>query len=508
MKTKKSFYTTVLLTIGIIIVVNLLSTDYFARIDLTESKSYTLSTATEDILEELIEPVTVKAYFSENLPPAIELTRQNFKDLLVEYSSIANGNIVYEFINPNESDELKQEAIQAGINPIMINVREKDQMKQQESYMGAIIEMGDQQEVIPFMQPGEAMEYTLTTSIKKIAVTDKPSIALIKGHGEAGVTNIKQGTEALRVLYNVEDYFLNDSTSIPDRFNTIAIVAPEDSISNAQFQHIDDFLKRGGNLLVAYNKVKGDLQTMAGTAINTGLESWLSRKGIVIENKFLLDANCLSVQYQQSQGFFRVVRDVSFPYLPIVKQFEDHPITRGLEAASFPFISPLSFEGDTSKIQFTPLAFSSEKTATQVVPVYFDIQKQWQETDFPLEKEVVAAAFEGNFFEESTSKIVVIGDGDFVINSRKEGENDQAIQADNLSLFVNSIDWLSDDTGLVDLRTKGITSRPIDELEDGTQTSLKYGNFLAPILLAMLYGLFRSQKRKSLRIKRMEESYE
>ncbi len=507
MKTKKSFYTTVLLTLGIILLANLLSTDYFARLDLTESKSYTLSTATEDILENLVEPVTVKAYFSENLPPAIETTRQSFKDLLIEYANISAGNIVYEFINPNESDEIKQEAIQAGINPIMINVREKDQMKQQEAYMGAIIQMGDQQEVIPFMQPGEAMEYTLTTSIKKISVLDKPAIAFIKGHGEAGVSNIKQGTEALKVLYNVEDYYLNDSTSIPDRFKTIAIVAPEDSIGEKQLKHIDDFMKRGGNVLVAYNKVKGDLQTLAGTAINTGLEDWLSRKGIVIENKFLLDANCLSVQVQQSQGFFRMVRDISFPYLPKIEKFADHPITRGLEFAAFPFISPLSFDGDSSKVKFTPLAFSSERSATQVAPAYFDIQKQWQETDFPLGKEVVAAAFEGKLFEEANSKIVVIGDGDFVVNAREE-EKEQPIQADNLSFFVNSIDWLSDDTGLVDLRTKGITSRPIDELDDATKSSLKYGNFLAPILLVVLYGLFRMQKRKSIRIKRMEENYE
>ena len=69
MRTKKSFYTSVILIIGILLLVNFISSDYFVRIDLTENKRFTLSQATEDILEDLLEPVTVKAYFSENLPP-------------------------------------------------------------------------------------------------------------------------------------------------------------------------------------------------------------------------------------------------------------------------------------------------------------------------------------------------------------------------------------------------------------------------------------------------------
>ncbi len=507
MKTKKAFYTSLFLAFGIIVVVNLLSADYFARLDLTESQSYTLSKATEDILDNLTEPVTVKAYFSEDLPPAIERTRQTFKELLIEYATLADGNIVYEFINPNESEELKREALQAGISPIMINVREKDQMKQQEAYMGAIIEMGDDQEVIPFMQPGEAMEYTLTTSIKKIAVVDKPYIALIQGHGEASTSGMTQAKEALDVLYNVEDYYLNDSTSIPDRFQTIAIVAPEDSISEAQLNKIDDFLRRGGNVLIAYNRVEGDLKSLAGSMVTTGLEDWLARKGVVIENKFLLDANCASVTVQRQQGFFRLASEVSFPYIPILREFADHPITRGLESVAFPFISPISYEGDTTKVKFIPLAFSSERSATQVVPTALNIQKRWQETDFPLEKQVAAAALQGTIVGDKESKLVVIGDGDFAVNS-KDDEPDQPVQADNLSLFVNSIDWLSDDTGLIDLRTKGITSRPLETLEDGTKTILKYANFLVPVFLVMLYGIIRMQKRKSVRIKRMEESYE
>ncbi len=501
MKTKRSFYTSIILIIGILLLVNVISTDFFFRLDLTENQRYTLSQATEDIMDELVEPVTVKAYFSENLPPNIAQTRQDFKDLLVEYSSLSDGNLVYEFINPNGDEQIEQEAGQAGISPVMINVREKDQVKQQKAFLGAVIEMGEQKDVIPFMQPGEAMEYALTTSIKKLSVVDKPTVGLIQGHGEPTINDMQQAAQALSVLYNFENVALTDTTEIPGKYKALALVAPRDTIPPMQLRQLDAFMARGGKLLVALNKVDGDLQNATGSAVNTGLATWLSNKGVTVENKFLTDANCAAVNVQQQQGSFRFQTRVQFPFLPIISNFADHPVTKGLEQVILPFASPLVFSGDTTT-NFTPLAYSSEQSGTATVPTYFNIQQQWTDADFPLSSQTVAAALEGSY-----GRMVVIGDGDFAINS-KDGGQPQAVQEDNVSLFVNSIDWLSDDTGLIELRTKGVSSRPLDQLEDSTKAMLKWLNFGIPVLLAILYGFFRAQSKRLQRIKRMEVSYE
>ncbi len=71
--------------------------------------------------------------------------------------------------------------MQNGIQPLMINVREKDQVKQQKAFMGAIVSMGKDMEKIPFFQPGASMEYSLSTAIKKLSVVDKPSIGYYSG---------------------------------------------------------------------------------------------------------------------------------------------------------------------------------------------------------------------------------------------------------------------------------------------------------------------------------------
>jgi len=73
--------------------------------------------------------------------------------------------------------------------------------------------------------------------------------------------------------------------------------------------------------------------------------------------------------------------------------------------------------------------------------------------------------------------------------------------------MVNSIDWLSDDTGLIDLRTKGVASRPIEEIEEGQRSFYKWMNFLLPIALIIFYGIYRMQRKRSIRSKRMQERY-
>ncbi|RLD63052.1 MAG: hypothetical protein DRJ01_04785, partial [Bacteroidetes bacterium] len=81
------------------------------------------------------------------------------------------------------------------------------------------------------------------------------------------------------------------------------------------------------------------------------------------------------------------------------------------------------------------------------------------------------------------------------------------IQPDNVNLMANSIDYLSDDTGLIELRTKGVTSRPLDQISDGTKTLLKYLNFLLPLILVIIIGIVRFEHKRNIRIKRMEEGY-
>lgn len=498
----------ILLIAGILLLVNILSNQFFFRLDLTEDRQYTLSKATKNILKSLEDPVTITAYFSEDLPPDYTKVRRDFRDMLVEFGTLSKGAVEYEFVDPNTDPQLEQEIVQYGVRPILFNTREKDQVTQKRGFMSAIVRMGEnQQEVIPFIASGVGMEYSLATSIKKLAVLDKPSVGLLQGHGEPGLQELSQAFQQLSVLYNVENIDLGTETSIADRFKAVAIVAPSDTIPPDHLAKLDDYLSRGGRLFIAYNAVNGDLSTAQGSAISTGLESWLAGKGLEVESSFITDVQCASVTVQQQQGFFTVQTPVQFPYLPLVSNFPEHPITKGLEQVIMQFVSPVRFLGDSSAA-FTPIAYTTGRAGIVRAPTFFDINKKWADPDFPLANLVIGGILEAPSGGSPDSKIILFGDGDFPIT----GQQGRGQGEDNISLMVNSIDWLSDDTGLIELRTKGVATRPISdeyigEEAEGKRSFIKYLNFGLPILLVLLYGFFRFQQQQRRRIRRMQERY-
>ncbi len=502
MKSRKKHTSVILLSLGILILVNILAAKYFFRLDFTEDKRYTLSDATKDLLEELVEPVTIKAYFSGNLPPQLDNIRRDFRDMLVEYTQSSKGMVVYEFIDPLKEDGGERKAQQEGIMQMQVQVREKDQMKAQIAYMGAIVELGEGKEALPVIQSTSGMEYFLTSSIKKLAVTEKPLVGILTGHGEAGIGKISRAARDLSVLYRVEEVILTDSTKELEKFNTLAILNPVDSIPDSHLDQLSDFVSGGGGLLIGMNRVDMDLTSgyNMGRTIHTGLENWLSDIGIKVNDNIVVDASAATVMAQTQQGPFTVQQPILFPYIPMVKTFSDHPVAGGLEQLIMNFVSSIDYSGD-STLKYSPIFYSSELSATKPPTTFIDPSYQWTENDFPLSNLTLAAALEGPIMGEE-AKMVVIADGNFPVS-----EGQQQVHPDNVNLLVNAIDWLSDDTGLIELRTQGATARPIDELEDFKKTLIKYLNFLLPILLAVGYGIFRSQRNRILRIKRREVGY-
>jgi len=491
---------------AIILLLNVLSNRFLIRIDTTQDNRYTLSKATKSILKDLDTPVTVRAYFTKKLPPQLYQSRQEFRDLLVEYANRSDGMVMYEFIDPSEDDALAEEAQNNGIPPLQIQVRNKDKFEAMVCYMGATIQMGDSPpEVIPQIVQEMPLEYHLTTAIKKVSIVNKPRIAFLQGHGEPGRAQLRQALSQLDVLYESDFIQMSDTADALANYSTLVIVAPSDTFPDSHIAQLDRFLSGGNNILIALNRVEADLQNGYGISVHTGLETWLSDKGITIENTFLIDSNCGQVGVVQNMGGFRVQRQIPFPYLPVIQNFnKEHPVTKGIQEAIFSFVSPINLSADTS-LTITPLAHSSGRSGTNNTPLYFNIERNWGEHDFPLKNLTIAAAVEGSISGNMSSRMVVFGDGDFAVN--KESQNMQGLNPDNVNLFTNSVDWLTDETGIIDLRTKEITSRPLEEMEDGKKTFLKWLNFLLPLIIIIGIGIYRWQMQNVRKINRMQDNY-
>ncbi len=173
--TKEKYFKFVLY-IAVIVLINIVGLTLFSRTDLTKNKMYSLSKASRDVVRTLSEPLTIKVFFSRNLPAPHNNTARYLRDLLEEYSAWGGKYFNYTFYNvsPTEdslagnADANREMANDYGIQPVQIRVVENDEIKFQKAYMGLVIIHGDLIEKIQAITSTDGLEYRLTTAIQKL----------------------------------------------------------------------------------------------------------------------------------------------------------------------------------------------------------------------------------------------------------------------------------------------------------------------------------------------------
>jgi len=172
----KEKYFKFILYFVVIVLLNIVGITLFFRADLTHDKIYSLSPASQDVVATLSEPLSIKVFFSKNLPAPHNNTERYLKDLLGEYSARGGKYFNYTFYNvtPDEgtlagkADENRNMARDYGIQPIQIRIMENDEIKFKNAYMGLVIIHGDLIEKIQTITSTNGLEYQLTTAIQKL----------------------------------------------------------------------------------------------------------------------------------------------------------------------------------------------------------------------------------------------------------------------------------------------------------------------------------------------------
>ena len=245
------------------------------------------------------------------------------------------------------------------------------------------------------IQPGSGLEYEITTSIKKIILKKKPKIGLIQSDNGVTIGAIPQLVQQLSVMYEIVPFNLSDSSEVSPNYSCMIWISPNDTIPSADFDKVNKYLDRGGNLFLAYSNISGNLQTAEiSSKPDIGLKDWLQSKGISMGEQVVIDAACASVTVQQQQGFFTMNSQIEFPYFPQIRKFEKHPITVGLESMMLPFSSPLNIIGSDTTLVINALLQSSEMSGTQNTPNYMNVQKKWAEQDFTAPNQILALSIE------------------------------------------------------------------------------------------------------------------
>jgi gliding-associated putative ABC transporter substrate-binding component GldG len=218
---------------------------------------------------------------------------------------------------------------------------------------------------------------------------------------------------------------------------------------------------------------------------------------------------------------------MDWPFFPLINQYADHPITRNLDAVVARFVSSI----DTVKaegVRKTPLLFSSlyARSVTAPVPVNInDLRNNVSAESFSKSFIPVGYLLEGNFtsvfknrflpegeqqaeFRDRSvsTKVIVFADGDLVRNdvNPRTGQA-QPLGFDqftrytfaNQELLLNAVAYLVNDEGLIATRNKEVKIRLLDKQKiKNERTQWQLINLVLPVVLIVLYGIFRAILRK------------
>lgn len=501
----------------ILIVLNFVSVRLFGRLDLTRNHIFSLAPASKNLVSHLDDKVTIRAYFTEDLPAPYSMNRRLLIDELNEYKAYGGGNFDFEFIDPS-TEKAERDAQQEGVTPVQVQVINQDKLEVKKAYMGLVFLYEDKKEVIPVVQNMSSLEYDISSTIKRLTTKSQKKIGFLTGNGEPALSDMNQAQAVLRKQYQLAQVDVTKGKPVPSDIDILMIIDPTSRISEPQKFQIDQFLMRGGRIAFLINRIEASLQQQYGRPLDTGLDDMLACYGARINADLVRDVQCANVTIMQQQSGFAIQSQVPFPYIPIVSDFDKgNVMVKDLQGLVLLFGSSVDTVDLSAKGLHGEVLFRSSKQSGLQTGVFaFDPMTRWTRDQFPDKGIPLGVLIEGHFHslyagkpapadtaagsipppatpltESPDTRIVVVGDGDFV--------KDHSTSRDDITFFANLADYLADDAGLIAIRSKDVSEPPLEPVSDGAKQAVKYANMILPPLLVLGYGLFRWRKRQFLK---------
>lgn len=532
-----------------VVILNIMGSWYFVRIDLTEEKRYTIKQQTKDLLKNLDDAVYVEVYLEGDLNPGFERFKKSIHETLEEFRIYSNDRIQYTFTDPNLAvgekarNEFIAELNAKGIAPRNVIENKDGQRVEKLVFPGAVISYGGMETGVMLLkgnamqgsqqvlnQAIEGVEYELANAIHKLTNVDRKNVGFITGHGELNGLAIASFQNALSEQYDINSVALSkDNLSA---YNALILTKPTKAFSNLDKYNLDQYLMRGGRLLLLLDRLDAVMDSASSDnyfafPYDINLDDQLFKYGVRINPDLIQDRVSGRYPIVVSNAGKPQIMQMEWPFFPLVNQYADHPVTRNLDASLLKFTSSI----DTVKasgVKKTPLLFSSPYSRKALAPVKVgvnDLRNQLQSASFNESKIPVGYLLEGkftslyknrfapdgadtgNFLTESIpTKIAVIADGDIIRNDVNPRDGSvQPLGFDpftqytfaNQDLLLNAIAYLVEEDGLIKARNKEVKIRPLDKEKIKSERLFwQVINLLMPLILVTAFGLSRSYWRK------------
>lgn len=513
-----------------LICANVVGLAYFGRLDWTADKQFTLSQATKKALASLPEPVTIRAYFTADLPPPYGTQTRYVRDLLDAYYAAGRGKIRFEFIDPgqqisvehegpqeamgkdvfgrtvNKPTAMEQELEAKGIVPVQVRVNASDKLEVKRAFMGMALSLGEKQEVIPVITETTGLEYDLTTLLRKMSRHDTQRLGVLTGHDGVDAKAMGRAMGALSEMYAVSEVSFEDVKADEnplEGLDALLVVGPKNALSPMELGAIRGFIGQGHAVGLFAGPVQSDLQTLTVTDNAAGLDTLFAELGVEVQPGLVLDAECATLNVQQQAGFMRVAQPVNYPFVGQSARLDSSHVTSGLDKVMLPFMGPVAIRaGGHPDVKSQMWVQSSPKAWVQAPPFDLNPMQRWTPDPAQLHAQGLVVALEGPLMvppgsdAEATkaagnARVVIAAGHDFLL--------DTYLQKSNEALLLNMADWLMHDDDLLAVRTRGLSTAPLAQVSASKREAIKLGNIVGLPMAFVALGLMRWRRRENRR---------
>lgn len=553
--TKNNNLKNVLFVVAILFLANAIGSSFFYRFDLTKDKRYTLSPTSLAIIEQVKEPLAVKIYMQGDLPAEFKRLQQETRQLLEEFQAY-NSDIAFEFVDPLEDEESSTDNVKTlymkGMTPINITVDDKGKQSQAMVFPWAIAVYNNKEVTIPLLKnimgasttekvigSVQHLEYSIADAINKITKEKQRKIAIIKGNGELKDIYIAKFLLQVRESYHIGPFTLDSVASNPTgslealkKYDLAIIAKPTEGFSEAEKQVLDQYIINGGKTMWMIDQVAVEMDSLYNTNGATlayprdlNLNDMFFKYGFRINPDIIKDEQGSSIKLATGeQGSATQYQEFNWKFAPQVYPESTHPTVKNLGGIRFDFANPI----DTLKngIKKTILLQSSKYSKKIGSPVEVNLNIVAEETspnhyintgNLPM-----SVLLEGSFksmFENRVlafdqkeyknagvpNKMIVISDGDIIKN--QVDKDFQPVELgydqrsgnlyDNKDFLLNCVNYLLDDTGLINIRSKELDLPLLNK--EKVYENYSFTQFITigvPLLVLTVFGFLFTYFRK------------
>jgi ABC-2 type transport system permease protein len=528
-----------------LIVLNIVSQDFYNRIDLTTDNRYTLAKVTKDIVANIDKQLIVKVYLEGDFPSEFKRLQIETRQFLEELNA-KNSFIKIQFLRP---DNQRERLIKAGMIPSQLTVKEDGKLSNAIIFPWAEIMYKKKTNIVSLLPNGAAqsqedqletavenLEFSFSNAIYKLQEEKQKKVAVISGNGELLdiqlYSFLSEVTKKHRLAkFTLDSVASNSVKSLKDlqQFDLAIIAKPTESFTEKEKLVLDQYIMNGGKTLWMLENVQADTDSlfkdgkMLAYPRDLNLTDFFFSYGLRVNVTLIQDLYAAKIPLATGNiGNKPQFQNLNWFYHPLVSGNQTHAISKNIAPVRLRFANQI----DTlqNSLQKTVLLMSSmltRKTGTPAIIALESIAKEPKEEDYSSGFQIFSLLIEGDFTsmyanrikpfnikkfskKSSHNKMIVISDGDIGRNQLQKGKPFDLAQDKwtgeqfgNKEFLLNAVDYLLDDNGLIELRNKNVQINLLDK-ERAYQERIfwQFVNIVLPLLVLLTFGFVFQYVRK------------